>query len=49
MGHAEFGELWREYMNAFAECLLEMHGDENSPVGQRLVRPEGLSRHQHGF
>ena len=38
MGHAEYGELWREYMNAFAECLLEMRGDETSAAGQRLVR-----------
>jgi len=25
-------------MNAFAECLLEMNGNEESPAGQRLVR-----------
>ena len=37
MGHSEYGELWREYMNAFAECLLEMRGDETSAAGQRLV------------
>jgi hypothetical protein len=38
MPHKDFGDLWREYMNAFAECLLEMNGDENSPAGRRLTR-----------
>ncbi len=38
MPHSEYGDLWREYMNRFAECLLEMHGDEASPAGKRLVR-----------
>jgi hypothetical protein len=46
MGHAEYGELWREYMNAFAECLLEMRGDETSAAGQRLVRLHISARHQ---
>lgn len=32
------GIACREYMNAFAECLLEMNGNEESPAGQRLVR-----------
>lgn len=45
MSHSEFGDLWREYMNAFAECLLEMHSDENSPAGQRLVRFTRSLRH----
>jgi hypothetical protein len=34
----QFGQLWKEYVNKFAECLLEARGDASTPAAQRLGR-----------
>lgn len=34
--------LWVEYVRAFAQCLLEMKGNADHSITQRLVRPRDL-------
>lgn len=34
----QFRDLYREYINAFAACLLELASDPESPAAQRLER-----------